>query len=78
MNKVSAYYESVGDRMTGSKAERAYDKAQADLEVYKSGYMVAFKRLQSKIIKAIESQIVDDPYSHYGETVVDEVNFRRG
>jgi len=53
MTKTTAYYESVGDSLTGQQAERAYRAAQNALMVSNPGYMDGLKRLQAKIIASL-------------------------
>jgi hypothetical protein len=54
MNKVTEYYESVGDTLDGPQAERTYRAAQNHLIPSMSGYMEGLKRLQQKIIDSIK------------------------
>jgi hypothetical protein len=50
MNRISSYYEAVGDSLTSYPAERAYRAALFHLTTACSDYLKHFKRLQSKII----------------------------
>lgn len=54
MNKQSSFYESVGDRLTGKKAERAFVAAQNHLNELDDKFMENFRRIQNKIISTYE------------------------
>jgi hypothetical protein len=49
MNKQAEYYELTGDKLAGSKAERAYRAAQNHLQSSDAGYIQDLQRLQSKL-----------------------------
>jgi hypothetical protein len=53
---TSQYYEQVGDSLGGEEAERAYRKAQNELEPHKLEYMESLRRLSCKIIAVLEQQ----------------------
>ena len=57
MNKQAMYYETVGDSLRGAQAERAFRAAQNHLMPSMPGYMASIKRIQGKIINALEQQI---------------------
>jgi len=50
MNKVVSYYESIGDRLAGKPAERAYRTAQNAISYHLPGALDVFKRIQNKLI----------------------------
>jgi hypothetical protein len=54
--KAAEYYEEAGDNLRGAEAEGAYRKAQNAATPHEPGYMEDAKRIQGKIIKALEEQ----------------------
>jgi len=56
MMKPAEYYEGIGDALRGQEAERAYRKAQNAAAPHEPGYMETVKRLQGKIVGALEQQ----------------------
>jgi hypothetical protein len=50
MNKQAEYYELTGDKLAGSKAERAYRAAQNHLQISDTGYPQDLQRLQAKML----------------------------
>ena len=68
MDKVTKYYETIGDTLRGKQAERAYRAAQNALCPVDSEYMPALKRIQQKIIVAIDqytlAELANDGMRH--------------
>jgi len=56
LKNQARYYEQVGDTLKGAEAEKAYRAAQNHLQPSDQNYMTDVKRLQAKIIKALEQQ----------------------
>lgn len=56
MKNQARYYEQVGDTLKGAETEKAYRAAQNHLQPSDQNYMTDVKRLQAKIIKALEQQ----------------------
>lgn len=53
MSEQSKHYESIGDKLKGDEATRAYRAAQNHLQPTDNDYMEDLKRLQSKIIDSL-------------------------
>lgn len=51
----SQHYEKRGDTLHGEEALKSYRAAQNHLQSTCKNYLIDFKRLQSKIIKNLES-----------------------
>lgn len=54
-NLVSKNYESIGDKLKGDEQTRAYRAAQNHLQSASTTYLRDAKRIQTKIIKSLES-----------------------
>ncbi|WP_157048896.1 hypothetical protein [Syntrophomonas palmitatica] len=52
--KQSKYYENIGDALKGDDAVRAYRAAQNHLEIKSPTFLSDFKRIQTKLINALE------------------------
>lgn len=50
----SKYYETVGDRLKGDQQVRAYRAAQNHLMISSPTYLEDFKRIQDKLLVALE------------------------
>jgi hypothetical protein len=52
MTSSAAYYERIGDTLSGSNAARAYRAAQNQLALHDPFYLVNFRRIQQKLCAA--------------------------
>jgi len=53
----SRYYETTGDSLKGDQRVRAYRAAQKHLDCTADTYIDDFKRIQDKIIGALEARL---------------------
>lgn len=57
----SQYYETTGDSLKGDQQIRAYRAAQNHLMISSPTYLVDYKRIQDKLIDALEAgRMTDD------------------